>query len=32
MDTILEEYVQKHPGSAQRYEEATQIFPGGVNP
>ena len=30
MDTILEEYVQKHPGSAQRYEEATQIFPGGV--
>ena len=30
MATILEEYVAKHPGSAQRYAEATQIFPGGV--
>ena len=30
MDTILEEYVRKHPGSAQRYEEAKDLFPGGV--
>ncbi|MCY4367173.1 MAG: aspartate aminotransferase family protein [Chloroflexi bacterium] len=30
MATILEEYIEKHPGSAQRYAEATQIFPGGV--
>ena len=30
MATILEEYIAKHPGSAQRYAEATQIFPGGV--
>lgn len=30
MATILEEYIARHPGSAQRYAEATQIFPGGV--
>ena len=30
MATILEEYIAKHSGSAQRYAEATQIFPGGV--
>ena len=30
MATIVEEYIRKHPGSASRYEEATQIFPGGV--
>ena len=30
MATILEEYIANHPGSAQRYAEATQIFPGGV--
>ena len=30
MATILEEYIAKHPGSAQRYAEATGIFPGGV--
>jgi glutamate-1-semialdehyde 2,1-aminomutase len=30
MTTILEEYIAKHPGSAQRYAEAVQIFPGGV--
>ena len=30
MATILEEYIQKHPGSASRYEEAREIFPGGV--
>ncbi|MCE2463037.1 MAG: aminotransferase class III-fold pyridoxal phosphate-dependent enzyme [Dehalococcoidia bacterium] len=30
MATILEEYIQKHSGSARRYEEATEIFPGGV--
>ena len=30
MATILEEYIAKHPGSAQRYAEATHIFPGGV--
>ena len=30
MPTILEEYISKHPGSAQRYAEATHIFPGGV--
>ena len=30
MPTILEEYIAKHPGSAQRYEESTQVFPGGV--
>ena len=30
MDTILEEYIQKHPGSASLYEEARGHFPGGV--
>ena len=30
MATILEEYISKHQGSAQRYAEATGIFPGGV--
>ncbi len=30
MTTILEEYVAKHQGSAQRYAEAIQIFPSGV--
>jgi glutamate-1-semialdehyde 2,1-aminomutase len=30
MTTILEEYIAQHPGSAQRYAEAVQIFPGGV--
>ena len=30
MATILEEYIAKHPGSARRYGEATQLFPGGV--
>ena len=30
MATILDEYIQKHPGSASRYEEAKEIFPGGV--
>ena len=30
MATILEEYIRKHPGSASRYEEAKDIFPGGV--
>ncbi len=30
MATILEEYIATHPGSAQRYAEATRIFPGGV--
>ncbi len=30
MPTILEEYVASHPGSAQRYAEALEIFPGGV--
>ena len=30
MTTILEEYVAKHQGSAQRYAEALQIFPSGV--
>ena len=30
MATILEEYIAKHPGSAQRYAEAIRIFPGGV--
>jgi len=27
MATILEDYIAKHPGSAQRYIEASQIFP-----
>ena len=30
MATIIEDYIQKHPGSASRYEEASEIFPGGV--
>jgi glutamate-1-semialdehyde 2,1-aminomutase len=30
MPTILEEYIARHPGSAQRYSEAVQVFPGGV--
>ncbi len=30
MATILEEYIARHAGSAQRYAEATGIFPGGV--
>ena len=30
MATILEEYIQKHPGSASRYQEARDMFPGGV--
>ena len=30
MTTILDEYVAKHPGSAQRYTEASTLFPGGV--
>ena len=30
MSTILEEYIQKHPGSASRYEEAKGMFPAGV--
>ncbi|PKB81091.1 MAG: hypothetical protein BZY88_07210 [SAR202 cluster bacterium Io17-Chloro-G9] len=30
MTAILEEYLAKHPGSAQRYSEAVGLFPGGV--
>ena len=30
MASILDEYIQKHPGSANRYQEARDIFPGGV--
>ena len=30
MTTITEEYVRKHPTSAERYSEAREIFPGGV--
>lgn len=30
MPTILEQYIATHPGSAERYAEATRIFPGGV--
>ena len=30
MSAILDEYVSKHPGSAQRYAMATKLFPGGV--
>ena len=30
MPTILEDYIARHPGSAQRYEESVTIFPGGV--
>ena len=29
-DTILEQYIARHPGSAARYREAVSIFPGGV--
>jgi glutamate-1-semialdehyde 2,1-aminomutase len=30
MVTILEDYIAKHPGSAQRHAEAAKLFPGGV--
>lgn len=30
MATILDDYIAKHPGSAQRYAEANKVFPGGV--
>ena len=30
MVTILDDYIAKHPGSAQRYVEASELFPGGV--
>ena len=30
MPTILEDYISKHPGSAQRYNEALSTFPSGV--
>ena len=30
MATILEDYIAKHPGSVQRYQESVAIFPGGV--
>ncbi|PKB73791.1 MAG: hypothetical protein BZY75_00135 [SAR202 cluster bacterium Io17-Chloro-G7] len=30
MPSILEDYIAKHPGSAQRYNESTKVFPGGV--
>ena len=30
MANILDDYVAKHPGSAQRYAEALNLFPGGV--
>ncbi len=30
MSAILDEYVSKHPGSAQRYAAAVRLFPGGV--
>ena len=30
MSTILEDYITQHPGSAQRYAEALNLFPGGV--
>ena len=30
MPTILEDYIAKHPGSASRYTEGSNIFPGGV--
>ena len=32
MPTILEDYIAKHPGSAQRYEESVTIFPRRRNP
>ena len=30
MTAILDEYIAKHPGSAQRYAEAVRLFPSGV--
>ncbi len=30
MATIMEQYIAKHPGSAQRYADASKLFPGGV--
>jgi glutamate-1-semialdehyde 2,1-aminomutase len=30
MSTILDDYIAQHPGSAQRYAEAVNLFPGGV--
>ena len=30
MTAILDEYLAKHPGSAQRFAEAVGLFPGGV--
>lgn len=30
MPSILDDYVSKHQGSAQRYDEASRLFPGGV--
>ena len=30
MSTILNDYIAKHPGSAQRYEYSSKLFPGGV--
>ena len=30
MPTILEDYISKHQGSAQRYDEASNLFPGGT--
>ena len=30
MTTILDDYIAQHPGSAQRYAEASKLFPGGV--
>ena len=30
MATIVEEYIKKHPGSADRYQVSKSIFPGGV--
>ena len=32
MSTVLDEYIAKHPGSAQRYVESTKLFPGGRHP
>jgi glutamate-1-semialdehyde 2,1-aminomutase len=29
-DSILDTYVQKHPGSAKLYEESSRVFPSGV--
>ena len=30
MPSILEDYIARHQGSAQRYDEASRLFPGGV--